>query len=135
MIPNVAGEIKTVAEFNSMVRAMAEITSLTVSAYGGPGAGGPGGGSKMGGDLADIPSVYADAITKFKNKWGSRTIRRLPRTGGSEYAESNRNCGCQTKAGSGCNQNSNPLIRFARPRAATGKWCICTYPHAVGRSV
>jgi hypothetical protein len=33
MIPNVAGEIKTVAEFISMARAMAEITSLTVSAW------------------------------------------------------------------------------------------------------
>jgi hypothetical protein len=83
MIPNVVGEIKTVAEFNSMARAMAEITSLTVSACvdlfkvmpdlgpggGGPG-GGPGGGSKMIGEHSEIEKVYSDAISEFRKKYG-----------------------------------------------------------------
>jgi hypothetical protein len=79
IIPSVVDEIKTVAEFNSFARTMAEITSLAVAATVeivkvlpdvGPGGGGPGGESKMGGDLADIPSVYSNAVTEFKKKWG-----------------------------------------------------------------
>jgi hypothetical protein len=78
MIPNVVGEIKTVAEFNSMARAMAEITSLTVSACVdlfkvmpdvGP-VGGPGGGAKIIGEHSEMEKVYSNAILEFKNRWG-----------------------------------------------------------------
>jgi hypothetical protein len=75
----VVANIKTATEFSSFARAMAEITSLTVSATVeivkvlpdvGPGGGGPGGGSKMIGEPSEIESVYSNAVTEFKKKWG-----------------------------------------------------------------
>jgi hypothetical protein len=62
-----------------MARAMAEITTMTVSAWidlftvmpdGGPGGGGPGGGSKMIGEYSEIENVYSNAILEFRKKHG-----------------------------------------------------------------
>jgi hypothetical protein len=68
-----------VTEFSSFARAMAEITSLTVSAWVdlfkvmpdvGPGGGGPGGGSKMIGEHSEIENLYTNAILEFRKMHG-----------------------------------------------------------------
>ena len=79
MIPGVVANIKTVAEFNSFARTMAEITSLAVTATVeivkvlpdvGPGGGGPGGGSKMISEPSEIENLYSNAILEFREKHG-----------------------------------------------------------------
>jgi hypothetical protein len=79
IIPSVVDEIKTVAEFNSFARTMAEITSLAVTATVeivkvlpdvGPGGGGPGGGSKMIDEPSEMENVYSTAIQEFRKKYG-----------------------------------------------------------------
>jgi hypothetical protein len=78
IIPSVVDEIKTVAEFNSFVRTMAEITSLAVTATVeivkvlpdvGPGGGG-GGGSKMISEHSEIENVHSHAVREFRKKYG-----------------------------------------------------------------
>jgi hypothetical protein len=79
VIPGVVANIKTVTEFSSFARAMAEITSLTVSAWVdlfkvmpdvGPGGGpGGGGGIIVDGEYAGMSGANA-AVLKFKKKWG-----------------------------------------------------------------
>jgi hypothetical protein len=79
IIPGVVANIKTVTEFSSFARAMAEITSLTVSAWVdlfkvlpdvGPGGGGLGGGSNMISEPSEIENVYSNAIREFREKYG-----------------------------------------------------------------
>jgi hypothetical protein len=79
IIPSVVDEIKTVAEFNSFVRTMAEITSLAVTATVeivkvlpdvGPGGGSPGGGSKMDDEPSEMENVYSNAVREFRKKYG-----------------------------------------------------------------
>jgi hypothetical protein len=79
IIPEIVGRIKTVTEFNSFARTIAEITSLAVTATVemvkvmpdvGSGGGGPGGGSKMIGEHSEMEKVYTDAILEFKSRWG-----------------------------------------------------------------
>ena len=57
-----------------MARAMAEITSLTVSAwvdlFKAMPDGSPGGGSKMIGEYSEIENVYSNAILEFRKKHG-----------------------------------------------------------------
>jgi hypothetical protein len=74
MVPGVVANIKTVAEFNSFVRTIAEVTSLIVAArvelYNVKPDSRAGGGSKMIDEHAEMEKAYEDAISEFRKKYG-----------------------------------------------------------------